>query len=552
VVDAESGAPVDDGLAVQIIYFRPDFLFVNRDDKVPIKDGKFTLQFDRTDIEHGVRIEANGYRTQLVGPWKIGDPNPQIDVKLERAPTVSGVVVDPEGRPVPSAKVFLGTHTQHIDIINHEDRSFSDTYSRETTADGTFTFPAQYEPYVLIAIHDAGYAEERRNADERPGSLKLERWAKVQGHVSDGGKPVTGTRVGLDPIRGRFFPEPRIDDTFWQTTDKEGRFVFERVPPVRCAVSARLSVWNEFPIRSSESMPLDLQAGEERTVELGGEGVTVAGRVKLAGATTREIDLNYSLNYLLRMAPGIEPPDTIARAKFDWREGWTDAFSSTEEGRLYLECLNHYFVKLGRDGTFRISGVRPGDYELALKVYETPEGCLVNPVGSKVVKFAVKPEDLLQTTVDLGDVEIAASLGPQVGDEVADVEFESLDGSRGRLSKLRGKYVLMDAWATWCSTCLVKLPFLNEMNKKYGADGRLAVVSLNLDTDKNVGRQFVREHKLDWTHGFLGDWSATDVPARLGISSVPVDFIVDPLGRLVWRCFSTEEIEKQLAAVMAK
>ena len=108
--------------------------------------------------------------------------------------------------------------------------------------------------------------------------------------------------------------------TSWQQTDKEGRFVFDRVPPVKCSLSACLTVWEEFPIRSSQSVPLDLQPGEDRTVELGGEGVMVTGRVKLAGDTTREIDLNYSLNYVLRMRRAssrrtrLRGPNSIGRA----------------------------------------------------------------------------------------------------------------------------------------------------------------------------------------------------------------------------------------------
>ena len=217
---------------------------------------------------------------------------------------------------------------------------------------------------------------------------------------------------------------------------------------------------------------------------------------------------------------------------------------------MYRESLHHYFVKLGRDGTFRISGVRPGDYELAFKLYETPEGCLVSPIGTRHLKFKVQAENLLDPTLDLGEVEIAASLGPQVGEMVPDVEFETLDGSRKSLGDLRGKFVLLDAWATWCGSCIAKLPVLKQTHEKYSANDRLAVVSLNLDADKNVARQFVREHQLDWTHGLLGDWSSTDVPQKLGISSVPVYYLIDAQGRLVWRGFATEELEKQLSTLL--
>jgi hypothetical protein len=79
-----------------------------------------------------------------------------------------------------------------------------------------------------------------------------------------------------------------------------------------------------------------------------------------------------------------------------------------------------------------------------------------------------------------------------------------------------------------------------------------AADDIQIALDKSKARQFERQQKSDWTHGFVGDWYATDVPSRLDINGVPFYFILDKQGRLVWRGFSTDEIEKQLAALMTK
>ena len=91
----------------------------------------------------------------------------------------------------------------------------------------------------------------------------------------------------------------------------------------------------------------------------------------------------------------------------------------------------------------------------------------MNPVGTKTVKFTVKPEDLLEPAVDLGDVEIAASLGPQIGDKSPTLNSRRSTATLRRLSELRGKYVLVDAWATWCATCVVNLPLLKQLHEKH-------------------------------------------------------------------------------------
>ena len=64
-------------------------------------------------------------------------------------------------------------------------------------------------------------------------------------------------------------------------TDRDGRFVFPRVPPVKSSVRAQLGVWRDCPITSSRSVPLDLQPGQRVEVEPPGQGTSVKGRVVL-------------------------------------------------------------------------------------------------------------------------------------------------------------------------------------------------------------------------------------------------------------------------------
>lgn len=136
---AKTGTLINGFRAVPVIYFRPDFLYVNRRDAIDGRAGRFAIEFDRTDIEHGLRIEAEGYRTQRFGPWKIGVPNVALNVKLEPAAPLRGVVVDGEGQPVSRANVYLATHTQHLDIANRQDDE--DAFLHKTDAQGRFTFP---------------------------------------------------------------------------------------------------------------------------------------------------------------------------------------------------------------------------------------------------------------------------------------------------------------------------------------------------------------------------------------------------------------------------
>jgi thiol-disulfide isomerase/thioredoxin len=315
-------------------------------------------------------------------------------------------------------------------------------------------------------------------------------------------------------------------------------------------VKALLSVWREWPITSSRSVPLDLQPGQHVEVDLGGQGTTVTGRVVPAGDAATTLDLHKSLNWLVRRAPGIELPAELRSLSFDARRGWSHVWTSSQEGQAYLQTLDQYFVVLDKDGRFRVSGVPAGDYDLAIRLYEPPgEGCLVSPVGSRVVRFQVTEDAARGTSLDLGTIEVKAALGPRPGEVVPDFAFTGFSGEAVKLSDLPGRYVLLDFWATWCGPCVASLPALGRLHDAYGSDRRLVILGLNLDQDRDEARRFVESRKLPGTHGWLGGRGDEPTLAQFAISSVPAYFLIGPDGKLIHRGASLEEIDEALHRV---
>ena len=180
-----------------------------------------------------------------------------------------------------------------------------------TDDQGRFSFPAQFERYAIVAVHDRGYAEVHLEPNQQPGELTLKNWARIEGRLLQAGQPVPAAWISFAPMRLLNGALPHIQDQFSVKTDRDGRFEFPRVPPVKSHVQAQLSVWRDYPFTSSESVPLDLQPGENAQLDLGGKGTVVKGRVVLSGDAAPTIDLHKSLNWLLRRAPGIEPPAEV-------------------------------------------------------------------------------------------------------------------------------------------------------------------------------------------------------------------------------------------------
>ena len=158
--------------------------------------------------------------------------------------------------------------------------------------------------------------------------------------------------------------------------------------------------------------------------------------------------------------------------------------------------------------------------------------------------MTISADDSQRSKIDLGRIEVEASLGPQPGEPVPDFEYKLVDGSTARLSDLRGKYVLMDFWATWCTPCLAKLPDVERIHRTNLSSGRFAVVGMNLDKDESTARKFLKSRDLSWQQGLLGDWDTTPVPKQLGISSVPAYLLIDPQGRLLRRSSDVAQLEE--------
>ncbi|MFH2143010.1 MAG: TlpA disulfide reductase family protein [Bacteroidota bacterium] len=120
----------------------------------------------------------------------------------------------------------------------------------------------------------------------------------------------------------------------------------------------------------------------------------------------------------------------------------------------------------------------------------------------------------------------------QNGSEALEIAEPDTNGDTIRLSSLRGKYVLLDFWASWCAPCRQENPNLVANYNKYKSKG-FEIYSVSLDKDKNAWIKAIKDDKLNWVHvSDLKFWSS--YPAMLyKVQSVPANFLIDPDGKII-------------------
>jgi peroxiredoxin len=172
--------------------------------------------------------------------------------------------------------------------------------------------------------------------------------------------------------------------------------------------------------------------------------------------------------------------------------------------------------------------------------------------AEEIEKLLAKLDPVLQSSSLVGSmtrrVEVLKTVS--VGKMAPDFSQDDINGNPVLLSSLRGNYVLIDFWASWCGPCRRENPNVVKAFEKYHEKG-FDILGVSLDNSREKWLKAIEDDRLTWNHvSDLKYWS-NEAAALYGISSIPSNLLLDPEGKIIAKNLRGEDLHARLAELLA-
>ena len=134
-------------------------------------------------------------------------------------------------------------------------------------------------------------------------------------------------------------------------------------------------------------------------------------------------------------------------------------------------------------------------------------------------------------TAESAEAENTEMAAEDEADMAPDFELPNLQGATTKLSSLRGKYVVIDFWGSWCIWCIKGFPELKSYYTKY--KDKMEILGVDCHDTEDKWRAAVYEYQLPWPQVYCDDANLRRLGTKYGVQGFPTKVLVDPNGKIV-------------------
>lgn len=135
------------------------------------------------------------------------------------------------------------------------------------------------------------------------------------------------------------------------------------------------------------------------------------------------------------------------------------------------------------------------------------------------------------------------------GTEAPEIALNTINGKQFTLKSLRGKYVVLDFWASWCPDCRKDSPFIMQLYKKFGAKG-VAFVGVSFDKNVESWKNGVAKLGIEYTQvSDLKQMRESPVAKAYHIGWIPTVYVIDPHGKVALATVMSDKVSAYLHSV---